>query len=181
MHQKRDVRSHYGWLWATIWWLGFELRTFGRAVSALNHWAISPAHVWLSRSPEKHVRSLPLEVAVSHHMGARFSARAEFSGLLSHSTAPFTAFCWLRISPETSHVPGKRYTTQLHSQIWALDVLDVLRQTQQIALSCVWFPFMEKGEEGCPAQDRSLGEEGIRALETIASEGLTWVRLTILS
>jgi hypothetical protein len=40
---------------------------------------------------------------------------------------------------------------------------------------------MEKGEEGCPAQDRSLGEEGIRALETIASEGLTWVRLTILS
>jgi hypothetical protein len=26
-----------------MWLLGFELRTFGRAVSALNHCAISPA------------------------------------------------------------------------------------------------------------------------------------------
>jgi hypothetical protein len=26
-----------------MWLLGFELRMFGRAVSALNHWAISPA------------------------------------------------------------------------------------------------------------------------------------------
>jgi hypothetical protein len=30
-------------LWATMWLLGFELRTFRRAVSVLNHWAISPA------------------------------------------------------------------------------------------------------------------------------------------
>jgi hypothetical protein len=28
---------------ATMWLLGIKLRTFGRAVSALNHWAISPA------------------------------------------------------------------------------------------------------------------------------------------
>jgi hypothetical protein len=26
-----------------MWLLGFELRTSGRAVGALNHWAISPA------------------------------------------------------------------------------------------------------------------------------------------
>jgi hypothetical protein len=32
-------------LWAATWLLGFELRTFGRAVSALNHWTISSA--WL--------------------------------------------------------------------------------------------------------------------------------------
>jgi hypothetical protein len=33
------VRFHYGWLWATMWLLGFELRTFGRAVStqSLSH------------------------------------------------------------------------------------------------------------------------------------------------
>jgi len=37
------VRCHYRWLWATMWLLGFELRTFIRTVSALNHWAISPA------------------------------------------------------------------------------------------------------------------------------------------
>ena len=34
---------HYRWLWATMWLLGIELRTSGRAVSALNLWAISPA------------------------------------------------------------------------------------------------------------------------------------------
>jgi hypothetical protein len=32
--------SHYRWLWATMWLLGFELMTSGRAVGALNH---SPA------------------------------------------------------------------------------------------------------------------------------------------
>jgi hypothetical protein len=41
---KEGIRSHYRWLWATMWLLGIELRTSGRAVSALNHWTISPAH-----------------------------------------------------------------------------------------------------------------------------------------
>jgi hypothetical protein len=40
---EEGIRSHYRWLWATMWLLGIELRTSGRAVSALNHWAISPA------------------------------------------------------------------------------------------------------------------------------------------
>ena len=39
---EEGVRSHYRWLWATMWLLGIELRTFGRAVSVLNCWAISP-------------------------------------------------------------------------------------------------------------------------------------------
>jgi hypothetical protein len=39
--QEESIRSHYRWLWATMWLLGFELRTSGRAVSVLNHWAIS--------------------------------------------------------------------------------------------------------------------------------------------
>jgi hypothetical protein len=38
---EEGAGSHYRWLWATMWLLGFELRT--RAVSALTHWAISPA------------------------------------------------------------------------------------------------------------------------------------------
>jgi hypothetical protein len=41
--QKRASDFCYGWLWATMWLLGFELRTFRRAVGALNRWAISPA------------------------------------------------------------------------------------------------------------------------------------------
>jgi len=40
---EEGIGSHYRWLWATMWLLGIELRSFGRAVSALNHWAISPA------------------------------------------------------------------------------------------------------------------------------------------
>jgi hypothetical protein len=42
-HQKRasDLITD-GW-WATMWLLGIELRTSGRAVGVLNHWAISPA------------------------------------------------------------------------------------------------------------------------------------------
>ena len=40
---EMGIGSHYRWLWATMWLLGFELRTSGRSVSALNHWAISPA------------------------------------------------------------------------------------------------------------------------------------------
>jgi hypothetical protein len=41
------TRLHYRWLWATIRLLGIELRTFGRASSALNRWAISPAPRYL--------------------------------------------------------------------------------------------------------------------------------------
>jgi hypothetical protein len=40
---EEGTRSHYRWLWATMWLLGIELRTSGRAVGALNRWAISPA------------------------------------------------------------------------------------------------------------------------------------------
>jgi hypothetical protein len=40
---EEGIRSHYRWLWATMWLLGVELRTSGRAVGALNRWAISPA------------------------------------------------------------------------------------------------------------------------------------------
>ena len=39
---EEGIGSHYRWLWATMWFLGIELRTFERAVSALNCWAISP-------------------------------------------------------------------------------------------------------------------------------------------
>ena len=44
------IRSHYRWLWSTMWLLGIELRTYVRAVSALNLWAISPAP-WFSYIP----------------------------------------------------------------------------------------------------------------------------------
>jgi hypothetical protein len=39
---EEGIRSHYRWLWATMWLLGIELRTSGRAVGALNRRAIQP-------------------------------------------------------------------------------------------------------------------------------------------
>ena len=39
---EKSTKSRYRWLWATMWLLGIELGAFGRAVSALNRWAISP-------------------------------------------------------------------------------------------------------------------------------------------
>jgi hypothetical protein len=35
-HPEESIRSHYSWLGATMWLLGIELRTSGRADSALN-------------------------------------------------------------------------------------------------------------------------------------------------
>ena len=52
-HLKRALDPHYRWLWATMWWLGIELRTSGRTVSALYHWAISPAQDSVSLNKQK--------------------------------------------------------------------------------------------------------------------------------
>jgi hypothetical protein len=51
---EEGIRFLYRWLWATMWLLGIELRTSGRAVSALNPRAISPALSWLSIAVIKH-------------------------------------------------------------------------------------------------------------------------------
>ena len=40
---RRGYQIPYRWLWATMWLLGIKLWTSGRAVSALNRWAISAA------------------------------------------------------------------------------------------------------------------------------------------
>ena len=40
---EEGIKFHYRWLWATMWLLGIELKTSGRAVGALNHWANSLA------------------------------------------------------------------------------------------------------------------------------------------
>ena len=44
---EEGTRPRYRWLWATKWLLGIELRTSGRAVDALNPWAISPAPTFI--------------------------------------------------------------------------------------------------------------------------------------
>jgi hypothetical protein len=43
---EEGIKPHYRWLWANMWLLGIELRTSGRAVSALNQWAISLTQIF---------------------------------------------------------------------------------------------------------------------------------------
>jgi hypothetical protein len=60
-HARRGW-SHYGWLWATMWLLGFELRTFRRSVSALTGCAILPAlgiHFYVESSAEICLTNVP--------------------------------------------------------------------------------------------------------------------------
>ena len=38
---EEAIRSHCRWLWGTMWLLGIELKTSGKAVSAFNCWPIS--------------------------------------------------------------------------------------------------------------------------------------------
>jgi len=62
---EEGIRSDYRWLWATMWLLGIELRTPGRAVVALNHWAIPPAQVisflqeWVTKQSALNTCTLP--------------------------------------------------------------------------------------------------------------------------
>ena len=50
---EEGIRSHYRWMWATMWLLGVELRTSRKAVSILHHWAISPAPSFYHFKPRK--------------------------------------------------------------------------------------------------------------------------------
>jgi hypothetical protein len=38
---EEDTGFLYRWLWATMWWIGIELQTSVRAVSASYHWTVS--------------------------------------------------------------------------------------------------------------------------------------------
>jgi hypothetical protein len=39
---EEGIGSHYWWLWATMWLLGFKLRTSGRALSAIAEPSLQP-------------------------------------------------------------------------------------------------------------------------------------------
>jgi hypothetical protein len=65
---EEGIRSPYCGA-TTMWLLGTDLRTFGRAASALNHRAISPAQYHISKSNQDKLNSLnspitPMETEV---------------------------------------------------------------------------------------------------------------------
>jgi hypothetical protein len=66
---EETIGFHYRWLWATMWFLGIELRTFRRAVNLLNHWAISSANLF------------ELEVTLSPHYTSSFKHNARYNQL----------------------------------------------------------------------------------------------------
>jgi hypothetical protein len=87
---EEDVRSCYRWLWANMWLLGFELRTFGRAVRCsypLSH--LTSPLLWFLRAGIK-----------GHHA--------------QQHTIPGTVLSW-RCS--TSHVPSTEQEEAGGSQV----------------------------------------------------------------
>jgi hypothetical protein len=104
------IRSHYRWLWATMWLLGSELRTSGRAASALNRWAISPASLqtFQAQMCSRHPCFCPLAPAFSwHHIPVFISPHPDQAHQsLSSTFAPALPSChlwpkWLcRLSPD---------------------------------------------------------------------------------
>jgi hypothetical protein len=72
---EEGTGSHYRWLWATMWLLGIELRTSGRAVGALNRRAISPA---------LHNHTLEMEIVITINLGDPFRGSFCLTILLSH-------------------------------------------------------------------------------------------------
>jgi hypothetical protein len=127
---EEDSRSHYRWLWATMWLLGIEFRTSGRAVSALNHWAISPASKYcLDRWNTLLFRS------VAKMFYYLLIMQLEFSKLLKYNPtgpilvillrSPLPCFCfltvvlpYLQVYSKTSCTVLKHTNTHTHTHIY---------------------------------------------------------------
>ena len=77
---EEGTRSHYRWLWTTMWLLAVELRTSGWAVSALNCWTISPTSSFLSLSAKATIHLWPRksQSVTSHKPGLHQKLRRKF-------------------------------------------------------------------------------------------------------
>jgi hypothetical protein len=59
---EEGARSRYGWLWATMWLLGFELLTFGRAVGCsypLSHLTSPTIFIKYKNAPQSKKKWVP--------------------------------------------------------------------------------------------------------------------------
>ena len=99
---EEGIRSHYRWLWTTMWLLGFELRISGRAVSALKCWAISPAPCYrllmecLFSSKDMCIKRGQKQLGSgarlwSQHLGGRGRQISEFKASLVYKVSSRTA------------------------------------------------------------------------------------------
>jgi len=116
-HQKRAPDPCCRWLWATMWLLGFELRTSVRAVNALSHWAISPAlifkflnYICLERERERErerekERERERELKVPLLQMSRTTFRSQFS--------PCDARAWYLYPLDLLTDPGSAFETGL--------------------------------------------------------------------
>ena len=115
-----------------MWLLGLKLRTSGRAVSALNHWAISPAYTWY---PQAFISSFykglslwlyvalttnPLTILIKTHQGLRSQhthfGETQFIDSLNLPTfvhySSFQATGVVCYNPDISSFPGSHATSQ---------------------------------------------------------------------
>jgi hypothetical protein len=111
-------RSHYRWLWATTWLLGFELRTFRRAVSALTHWASLPVpsffFFFLNYCINKLYRDFHVFICVQLHFGCWWSnyQLPSWMGIYRKLHAYFLLLFWDRVSLYRPGCPGTHFVDQ---------------------------------------------------------------------
>ena len=116
---EEGIRSSYRCLWATMWMLWIELRTSGRAISALNHWVISPVrfhYFWCSGRSRRHI---VLE-------GSRSL------GVIPHwylASVPFPSFCLLSV------MKCRNYST---THFFCHDVLAKHKEAKHILDWALW-------------------------------------------
>jgi hypothetical protein len=110
---EEGIGPHYRWLWTTMWLLGFELRTSGRAVRALNHWAISPT--WIIDFAQ-HI----LEIVLAH---SKISRRTEVYGVRSYWYLELSIFLPVEYSLPGSptvgiiHIPQETQVSSWHHHV----------------------------------------------------------------
>jgi hypothetical protein len=125
---EEGIRSHYRWLWATMWLLGIELRTSGRVANILNHWTISPGPLfrtfyWLFYLTKRHaslVKSIHVIWSTSPISLKKVLKHSVWSG---DSVAKSTGWAHLRTRVQ---IPS----TYIKSQVWPCNSIPVVEQKQ---------------------------------------------------
>jgi hypothetical protein len=126
---EEGVRSHYRWLWATMWLLGIELIASGRAASGLNRWAISstPSKIYficICKCPNVHVNHMCAWCLWKLEEGIRFLDSWIWSAMWALRTKPISstwtasAFNHWAISPPLYFYELVKYSLILSCDVW---------------------------------------------------------------
>ena len=104
------ISTHYRYLWATMWSRAFELRTSGRTLGALTHWAISPVLTMASYTASQWSISLDGSRVITEKL-SQFLSTSEFK----HHQCPLCAVGTFWPSPKGCQPQKGRVSPRQHS------------------------------------------------------------------